>query len=92
MNLHTLSLSPISRQRACRRLAVSAVMSTALVAGLPQACAQDSAFPQRAVRMIIPFAAGGAIDIMARPIGAPPAFAPSAPSTPSSTNAVAGTA
>ena len=29
---------------------------------------------------------------MARPIGAPPAFAPSAPSTPSSTNAVAGTA
>jgi tripartite-type tricarboxylate transporter receptor subunit TctC len=69
LNLHTLSLSPIARQRACRRLAVSAVMSTALVAGLPQACAQDSAFPQRAVRMIIPFAAGGAIDIMARPIG-----------------------
>ncbi|MCX7199355.1 MAG: tripartite tricarboxylate transporter substrate binding protein [Proteobacteria bacterium] len=43
-------------------------MSTALVAGLPQACAQDTAFPQRAVRMIIPFAAGGAIDIMGRPI------------------------
>ena len=68
MNLQTPSLSPIARQRACRRLAVAAVMSTALVAGLPQACAQDTAFPQRAVRMIIPFAAGGAIDIMGRPI------------------------
>lgn len=68
MNLQTPSLSPIARQRACCRLAVAAVMSTALVAGLPQACAQDTAFPQRAVRMIIPFAAGGAIDIMGRPI------------------------
>jgi len=52
-----------------RRLAVGGVILSATVAGMPGALAQDTAFPQRAVRMVIPFAAGGAIDIMARPIG-----------------------
>ena len=71
MSLHPPSRSPSACASSAlpRGLAVAGVIFGAMVGGLPQALAQDTAFPQRAVRMVIPFAAGGAIDIMARPIG-----------------------
>ena len=67
---HSPSPAPVRvAARPLRRLAMAGALAAAATTGMPQALAQETAFPQRAVRMVIPFAAGGAIDIMARPIG-----------------------
>lgn len=45
------------------------VLLTALLSALAGAHAQD-AYPNRPIRLLLPFAAGGTVDIMARPIAA----------------------
>jgi tripartite-type tricarboxylate transporter receptor subunit TctC len=60
MRFHTRALS--------RLLAVLLLGPTCAVAGFAQARAQT--YPDRPIRMIVPFAAGGTVDIVARIIGA----------------------
>ncbi|MBC7779497.1 MAG: tripartite tricarboxylate transporter substrate binding protein [Proteobacteria bacterium] len=45
------------------------IVITLFASTTPARAQPEAAFPQRQIRMVIPFAAGGAIDIMARPIG-----------------------
>jgi tripartite-type tricarboxylate transporter receptor subunit TctC len=60
MRFHTRALS--------RLLAALLLGLTCAVAGSPQARAQT--YPDRPIRMIVPFAAGGTVDVVARILGA----------------------
>ncbi|HVF62867.1 MAG TPA: tripartite tricarboxylate transporter substrate binding protein [Casimicrobiaceae bacterium] len=56
------------RDRARRRFLVSLVAGIATFGGIAHVCAQD-AWPQKPVRIVVPFAAGGATDVVARALG-----------------------
>jgi tripartite-type tricarboxylate transporter receptor subunit TctC len=49
-----------------RRLATASLMVCALAAALPAAQAQTAAFPNKPMRIIVPYPAGGATDVSAR--------------------------
>ena len=50
-----------------RRFALTCLYAVALLAGADTAMAQD--WPNRAVRIVVPYPAGGAVDIVARALG-----------------------
>jgi tripartite-type tricarboxylate transporter receptor subunit TctC len=56
----------LARPRLCR----PALVALTMLASAPVAIAAEQAFPVKSVRFIVPFAAGGAADVMARTIGA----------------------
>lgn len=51
-----------------RRLASAALFGSALIAAVP-ALAQSAAFPNKPIRIIVPYPAGGATDVSARLVG-----------------------
>jgi tripartite-type tricarboxylate transporter receptor subunit TctC len=51
-----------------RRLASAALLGSAIVAAVP-AFAQSAAFPNKPIRIIVPYPAGGATDVSARLVG-----------------------
>jgi tripartite-type tricarboxylate transporter receptor subunit TctC len=53
----------------CRRLVTSCLVAIASFIA-PAAFAQDAAYPSRSVTLVVPFAAGGPTDVVARALGA----------------------
>lgn len=49
-----------------RQFSAAALVALAMFAGSPPALAQDGKFPNRTVRMVVPFAPGGGVDALAR--------------------------
>ncbi|MEN9513992.1 MAG: hypothetical protein RIQ95_620, partial [Pseudomonadota bacterium] len=58
---------PIDRRYILRCLPISLLGSTSLIAPLQMAHAQ--AFPAKPIRFVVPFPAGGGVDLVARTIG-----------------------
>ena len=48
------------------RLSAKALLSAVCIAALPVVAATAAAFPERPVRIVVPFTAGGAVDVVAR--------------------------
>jgi tripartite-type tricarboxylate transporter receptor subunit TctC len=59
---------PLSRRRALQGVA-SAAIAPALWFTAPQATAQTARFPQKGLRIVVPFGAGGVADLTARTVG-----------------------
>jgi tripartite-type tricarboxylate transporter receptor subunit TctC len=49
--------------------AVGAALGTSGLLGIPAVCAQETAWPNRPVRFIVPLAPGGGVDFVARAVG-----------------------
>src|SRR5215467_13863404 len=56
--------SVIARHRCLRRQLIAAALALAAILAAPDAWAQD--YPSRAVKIIVPFPAGGTADVMPR--------------------------
>jgi tripartite-type tricarboxylate transporter receptor subunit TctC len=57
----------VNRRKALKQLAAGSLVA-ASVLGMAPAIAQETAYPTRAVRLVVPYPAGGATDVMARAI------------------------
>jgi len=53
-----------------RRALTQCALGSAALAALPRGAAAQSAWPDRPVRLVVPFGAGGAIDTLSRTVAA----------------------
>jgi tripartite-type tricarboxylate transporter receptor subunit TctC len=69
MNIDRLPAEESPLQLCPRRLFIAAVAALATLTGIASAVAQAPTYPAKPIRLVVPFPAGGSLDVVARAIG-----------------------